>query len=213
MIGIIDYGMSNLGSVINACRHLNVPAGLVTQPGEVDRCRALIFPGQGAFGDCMKHLREHGFVEPLQQWIRADRPFLGICLGLQTLFESSEEAPGVAGLSVLPGVVRKFSLPPSFKVPQIGWNQVQQKRPDCPLFRELPDRSFVYFVHSYYVDSREPGVVAGETDYGILYTSVVWRGNVMAVQFHPEKSQSVGLRMLANFSAWALDEARSEARP
>lgn len=205
MIGIIDYGMSNLGSVINACRHLALPAKLVATPAELESCRAVIFPGQGAFGDCMKHLQAHGFVEPLQAWIRADRPFLGICLGLQTLFEGSEEAPAVPGLALLPGTVRKFQPSADLKIPQIGWNQVQQRRPDCPLFRGLPDRSHVYFVHSYYVDCRDPEVVAGQTEYGILYTSVVWRGNLMAVQFHPEKSQAVGLRILENFGAWAAE--------
>jgi imidazole glycerol phosphate synthase glutamine amidotransferase subunit len=207
MIGIIDYGMSNLGSVMNACRHLALPAELISKPAQMDACRALIFPGQGAFGDCVKHLQAHGFVEPLKNWIRADRPFLGICLGLQTLFEGSEEAPGVAGLALLPGTVRKFALPPEFKIPQIGWNQVRQRKPDCPLFRGLPDGSHAYFVHSYYVESRDPAVVAGETDYGILYASVVWRGGLMAVQFHPEKSQSAGLRILGNFGSWVMERA------
>lgn len=201
MIGIIDYGMSNLGSVMNACRYLELSAQIVERPDQMDACDGLIFPGQGAFGDCMKHLDANGFVAPLKEWIRADRPFFGICLGLQTLYEGSEEAPGVKGLGVLPGVMRKFRLPPEFKVPQIGWNRVDQTQPACPLFRDVPDGSHVYFVHSYYAEDTSKEV-AGTTEYGVNYASVVWMSNAMAVQFHPEKSQSVGLRMLKNFGAW-----------
>jgi imidazole glycerol phosphate synthase glutamine amidotransferase subunit len=202
MIGIIDYGMGNLGSVVNACRFLRLPAQIIEKPAQMDSCDSLIFPGQGAFGDCMKHLESHGFVEPLKEWIRADRPYLGICLGLQALYEGSEEAPGVTGLGLLTGVVRRFQLPAELKVPQIGWNQVSQRRPDCPLFRDVPDESHVYFVHSYYAETGSDAV-AGETEYGMRYASVVWMGKAVAVQFHPEKSQQVGLRMLSNFAGWA----------
>ncbi|MBN1268733.1 MAG: imidazole glycerol phosphate synthase subunit HisH [Kiritimatiellae bacterium] len=200
MTGIVDYGMGNLGSVSNACRHLGIESRIVTQPREMDACAAVILPGVGAFGDCMAHLSEHGFISPLRAWIGEGRPFLGICLGLQVLFESSEEAPGVAGLGALKGAVRKFPGGPGFKVPQIGWNTVRQLRPECPLFRGVPDGAHFYLVHSYYVAPEDPGIVAGMTDYGVEYTSAVWNESLFAVQFHPEKSHNAGLRMLRNFA-------------
>lgn len=208
MIGIIDYGMGNLGSVTNACQFLGLPARILAQPGEAAECTALILPGVGAFGDCMKHLREHGWVEPVCAWIRADRPFLGICLGLQVLFEGSEESPGVPGLGVLPGLIRRFPDRPGLKVPQIGWNGVRQVRPDLPLFRGISDGAFFYFVHSFRADA-EGRAVAGCTDFGGDYGSVVWQGRMAAVQFHPEKSQRAGLQLLRNYAAWSgVQEAR-----
>jgi imidazole glycerol phosphate synthase glutamine amidotransferase subunit len=206
MIGIIDYGMGNLGSVSNACAYLEMPARIIEQPKQFSGCEAIILPGVGAFGDCMAHLSEHGFVEPIRDWIGSGRPFLGICLGLQTLYEGSEESPDVAGLGILRGTVKKFRLAPELKVPQIGWNSVKQRIPDCPLYTGVPDEAFFYFVHSYYVEGADAGIVAGETTYGIPYVSAVWRDNVMAVQFHPEKSQKAGLRMLQNFGDWACDK-------
>jgi len=200
-IGIIDYGMGNLGSVANACRFLQLPASIITSPDELASCDALILPGVGAFGDCMKHLSDHGFVSPIKQWIAADRPFLGICLGLQVLFESGEESPGVPGLGVLPGSVKKFRLSADFKVPQIGWNRVTQTQPGNPLFDRIADATHFYFVHSYYVDCSAPDVISASTDYGIVYTSAISRGRLSAVQFHPEKSQQAGLAMLRNFAA------------
>lgn len=209
MIGIIDYEMGNLGSVTNACRFLNLPARVLTRPDEMPACRALILPGVGAFGDCMRNLRQHGFVEPVKEWIQAGRPLLGICVGLQVLFEGSEEAPGVPGLGILPGPIRRFVEQPGLKVPQIGWNGVAQRRPDCPLFADIPDGAFFYFVHSYRADAG--GVdVAGVTDFGGEYGSVVWRGALAAVQFHPEKSQEVGLRMVEGFVKM-VDAARRAA--
>ena len=205
MIGIVDYGMGNLGSVSNACAFLGLPARIVASPGELDDCQALVLPGVGAFGDCMQHLAEHGFVEKVRAWIAAGRPYLGICLGLQVLFESSEENPGVPGLGVVPGRVRKFKLPPELKVPQIGWNAVRQQQPDCPLFAGVADGAYFYFVHSFYAEPADPAAAAGLTEYGVTYTSALWRGNVAAVQFHPEKSQAAGLRMLGNFGRWALN--------
>lgn len=200
MIGIIDYGMGNLGSVTNAFGFLGVPARLVAKPAELAACEALVLPGVGAFGDCLRHLQQHGFVEPVKTWIHEDRPFLGLCLGLQALFEGSDEAPGVPGLGILPGWVRRFPAHFSLKIPQIGWNRVMQKQQDCPLFAGVPDGGFFYFVHSYYVDPARKDVVAGETEYGLRYASAVRRGRLMAVQFHPEKSQALGLLMLRNFA-------------
>lgn len=200
-IGIIDYGMGNLGSVLNACKFLGLDAEIVTGPGRLDACRAVILPGVGAFGDCMAHLEGHGFIEPVRKWIASGKPFLGICLGLQALFETSEESPGVAGLGIFKGSVRRFQLPRELKVPQIGWNAVKQKRPESPMFAGVENGAYFYFVHSFYVASEDPGLVAGETGYGLDYCSAVWRDNVFAVQFHPEKSQSAGLQMLKNFGA------------
>jgi glutamine amidotransferase len=200
-IGIIDYGMGNLGSVSNACRFLGLDAEIITAPGQMDVCRAVILPGVGAFGDCMAHLTEHGFVEPIRRWIADGRPFMGICLGLQALFQSSEETPGVEGLGVFKGSVKKFQLDRELKVPQIGWNAVQQKRPDCPAFAGIEDSTYFYFVHSFYVAPEDDAIVAGETDYGIRYCSAVWKDNVFAAQFHPEKSQAAGLQMLRNFAS------------
>jgi imidazole glycerol-phosphate synthase subunit HisH len=203
MIGIIDYGMGNLGSVSNACAFLGLEARILTRPDEMPACRAVILPGVGAFGDCMAHLQQHGFVEAVKTWIGDGRPFLGICLGLQTLYEAGEESPGVKGLGILPGEVRRFRLPAEYKVPQIGWNSVRQTRPDCPLFKDVPDESFFYFVHSYYAGVSGGATDAGVTAYGIEYASAIWKDNVIAVQFHPEKSQKVGLQMLKNFAEWA----------
>ena len=202
MIGIIDYGMGNLGSVSNACSFLGLDAKIIAAPREMDACGAIILPGVGAFGDCMSHLGEHGFVEVVRKWIADGKPFLGICLGLQLLFEGSEESPGVPGLGILRGQVKKFNLSRDWKVPQIGWNRVRQAAPACPLFKDVPDESFFYFVHSYYAEPADKAVSAGITDYGVDYTSAVWRDNMMAVQFHPEKSQKHGLQMLKNFGEW-----------
>lgn len=203
MIGILDYGMGNLGSVSNACAYLEFDARILSRPEDMASCSAVVLPGVGAFGDCMRHLDEHGFSDPVRDWIAADRPFLGICLGLQVLFEGSEESPEIAGLGVLPGRVERFRIDPSLKVPQIGWNRVRQAQADCPLYPGIPDESHFYFVHSYYVHAADETVVAGETEYGLRYTSGVCRGRMMAVQFHPEKSQKMGLQMLRNFRALA----------
>lgn len=199
-LGIIDYGMGNLGSVTNACRFLELPAQVISQPDEMSDCAGLILPGVGAFGDCMQHLEEHGFVEPVKQWIAADKPFLGICLGLQVLFERGEESPDAKGLGIFPGVVRRFRLPAEYKVPLIGWSRVRQRQPDCPLFNDIPDESYFYFVHSFYADAANEDYAAGVTTYGIDYASALWRGRLMAAQFHPEKSQKLGLQMLRNFA-------------
>ncbi len=213
-IGIIDYGMGNLGSVSNACKFLDLDAEIITAPGQLDSCRAMILPGVGAFGDCMAHLVEHNFADAIRDWIASGKPFLGICLGLQALFQGSEESPGVEGLGIFEGSVKRFdggadalvcrtsqagAPAPQLKVPQIGWNAVNQVQPDCPMFNEIDDKAYFYFVHSFYVAPADASIVAGQTNYGLNYCSAVWKDNVFAAQFHPEKSQAVGLQMLKNF--------------
>lgn len=207
MIGIVDYGMGNLGSVANALAFLGAPARILANPAELADCRALILPGVGAFGDGMANLERAGYVEPLREWIAADRPLLGICLGLQMLCAGSAESPGTAGLGVIAQPIEKFALPPEWKAPQIGWNRVRRApgRDECPLLRGIPDGTYFYFVHSFYLPGAA-GWDAGRTDYGVDYTSLVWRGRAAAVQFHPEKSQQAGLRMLKNFVDWSREQ-------
>jgi len=198
LTGIIDYGAGNLGSVVHALERLGAPARFVRGPEELAGATPftrVLFPGDGHFGTAMAALRATGYDEALRGWIAADRPFLGICIGLQLLFEESEEAPGVAGLGVIPGRVRRF---PGRKVPQIGWNSTTA-RPASRLFRGLPPDSFFYYIHSYYVDPGDPAVVAAEADYYLRYCVAVERGGLAAAQFHPEKSGALGLRLLENF--------------
>ncbi len=203
MIGIIDYGMGNLGSVSNACRFLGLDAKIIVRREEMDSCRAVVLPGVGAFGDCMGHLVEHDFVGAIENWVQAGKPFMGICLGLQALFQSSEESPGVPGLGIFEGSVKRFDLPRELKVPQIGWNRINEVQPDCPMFDGIENGSFFYLVHSFYVCPDDESIIAGKTEYGIDYCSCIWKDNVFATQFHPEKSQAVGLRMLRNFWEWS----------
>jgi len=203
MIGIIDYGMGNLGSVSNALRFLELDAKIITRKQDMDDCRAVILPGVGAFADCMGHLVEYDFVDAIKDWAGAGKPLMGICLGLQALFDSSEESPGTDGLGLFKGTVKRFTPSVEFKVPQIGWNRIHEVQPGCPMFDGIENGSFFYLVHSYYVCPEEAAIVAGTTDYGIDYCSCVWKDNVFATQFHPEKSQAAGLRMLRNFWHWA----------
>ncbi|MCS6771315.1 MAG: imidazole glycerol phosphate synthase subunit HisH [Kiritimatiellae bacterium] len=204
MIGILDYEAGNLGSVTNAFRFLEIPARVVAEPSALRGISAMVLPGVGAFGDCLAKLRARGFEGPVRSWIMEGRPFLGICVGLQALYEGSEESPGVPGLGIFRGVVRRFPERPDLKVPQIGWNSVRQVKPDCPLFAGIPDESYFYFVHSYRAEAGGDEV-AGVADYGGPFAAAVWRDNVLAIQFHPEKSQKVGLALLQNFADWAYE--------
>jgi glutamine amidotransferase len=202
-IVIIDYGMGNLRSVQKAFEQVGCTAVVTADPDVAAQAGKLVLPGVGAFRDCMRNLEEGGFVAPIKAHIAAGKPFLGICLGLQLLFAASEEFGRHAGLGIIPGKVVRFpdgalEAGTLLKVPHMGWNRIAIRRP-APLFRGIADGSFVYFVHSYYVVPEDPAVVATETGYGRTFCSSIWRGNVMATQFHPEKSQAVGLQMLRNF--------------
>ncbi len=198
MIALIDYGMGNLRSVEKALQKVGGEVRVVQKSGELAGADRLVLPGVGAFGDCMRNLAEHGMIDAVQRFIQSGKPFLGICLGYQALFEGSEEAEGVAGLGIFRGKVVRFAKG-ALKVPQIGWNQIRIQRPECPLFKGVADESHVYFVHSYYPEPEDAGIVATRTEYGVSFASMVWRDNVFACQFHPEKSQAVGLRLLENF--------------
>lgn len=198
--GIIDYGGGNLQSVRNAVRVLGHEPVLVKSPADLADVDALVFPGQGAFADCMNALHSQGLAEPLRKWLADDRPFFGICIGYQVLFEGGEENPGVAGLGVLRGQVKRFPAEPGLKVPHMGWNNVQATHPDNPAWAGLGKAPFFYFVHSYYPQPLDTDVIEGTTQYaGLDFAAAVQRGRMIATQFHPEKSQAAGLRLLGNF--------------
>lgn len=198
MMALVDYGMGNLRSVEKALARVGADVRIVSDRKSVLAADAVVLPGVGAFGDCMANLGKLGLTEAIPEFIATKRPFLGICLGFQALFEKSEEAPGVKGMALFPGIVPRFAVN-SLKVPHMGWNQLHIKRRDCPLLQDVVDGSRVYFVHSYYCKPASPSVVCGTTDYGIEFCSMLWADNVYATQFHPEKSQAVGLKMLENF--------------
>lgn len=198
MIALIDYGSGNLRSAAKALARVGGDVRLVTRPADVAGAAAVVLPGVGAFGDCVRNLRAAGLDAALRDFIASGKPFLGICVGLQMLFEGGAENPGVAGLGVLPGTVPRFAAN-GLKVPHMGWNRLSIRQPKCPLLAGIADGSRVYFVHSFYPQPRQTDVVAATTDYGVEFCAVVWAGNVFATQFHPEKSQAVGLKMLENF--------------
>jgi glutamine amidotransferase len=197
---IVDYGMANLRSVQKAFEKVGHPAVISADPNRVAEADKLVLPGVGAFRDAIARLRDAGFVRPIVDHIHADKPFLGICLGLQLLFTTSYEDGEHTGLDVFPGQVVRFPDVAGLKVPHMGWNQLRPRTP-APLLRGLPEGSAVYFVHSYYVVPEDESLVAAETDYPTPFASVIWRDNVFATQFHPEKSQRVGLGMLQRFAA------------
>ncbi len=197
-IAIIDYGVGNLRSVEKAFAATGQDAVISNDMQVLRQAGSLVLPGVGAFAACMKALCARGFDELVHERVAQGTPLLGVCVGMQMLFEFSEEFGQTAGLGLLRGRVRRF--PSDQVVPQVGWNQVRQRRLH-PLLAEIPDQTFFYFVHSYFCEAADAGVVIGETDYGAHYASVVARENIAGVQFHPEKSQAAGLRLLANFAA------------
>jgi imidazole glycerol-phosphate synthase subunit HisH len=200
MIALLDYGAGNLRSVYKAFKYLGADVRVVTAPSGMADARAVVLPGVGAFDDCIQALHRQELLEASRDWIQRGNLFLGICVGYQALFERSTEFNScAAGLGVLKGSVIRFPDEAGLKVPQIGWNQIRLARPECPLYEGITDGSYVYFVHSFHPVPVEEGVVATTTEYGRCFASSVWRGNMYATQFHPEKSQAVGLKLLGNF--------------
>jgi imidazole glycerol-phosphate synthase subunit HisH len=198
MIAIIDYDMGNLRSVAKAFEKIGASAAPTRDPVAISSASHIVLPGVGAFKDCMRNLEEYGLIEPLLKGISSGKPFLGICLGLQLLFDESMEFGPHKGLGVIKGKVVRFPEK-GLKVPHMGWNGARRKK-DSPLFKGIEDDSYLYFVHSYYAVPEDPSVTLTSTEYGVEFTSSVEKDNVMACQFHPEKSQRVGLRILKNFS-------------
>jgi glutamine amidotransferase len=210
MIVVIDYGMGNLRSVEKALELVGAKTKVTSNPADLARCDKLVFPGVGAFGDAMRELKKRHLVDPIKDAIKDGKLFLGLCLGMQLLFDSSDEAPGVKGLSVLKGGVKRFKFAKSgLKVPHMGWNSIQgtgfrvqgtgQRGQGAEILRGVSAGSYVYFVHSYYVKPKDGDVVLTTTDYGIDFVSGVCKDNIYGFQFHPEKSQDVGIKILENF--------------
>ena len=198
MVAIIDYDAGNIRSVEKAVRYLGKEVTVTSEPEEILAADRVILPGVGAFGDAMKRLHAMGLVEVIRQAADRGTPFLGICLGLQLLFEKSEESPGVPGLGLLRGEILRLPELPGLKVPHIGWNSLKYPNPGR-LFRGIPEDSYVYFVHSYYLRAQDEGIVTATTEYGTLVHASVESGNLFACQFHPEKSSETGLTILENF--------------
>ncbi len=206
MIAVIDYGMGNLRSVQKALEHVGAKVIVTNDPKLIISADSVVLPGVGAFKDCMANLTQLKLVDPIRKFIDGGKPFLGICLGLQVLFEESEEYGPVAGLGILPGKVLKFTSAssetkggPPIKIPHIGWNNIEVKK-KVPLFDKLGTESYFYFVHSYYVVPEDQSMVATVTNYGVEFVSGIQYRNIYAFQFHPEKSQTVGLSLLERFS-------------
>jgi imidazole glycerol-phosphate synthase subunit HisH len=197
-IVVVDYDAGNLRSVQRALEAVGQRPLVTSHPRDVERAEALVLPGVGSAQDCMRKLAARGLIRPLREYAASGRPFLGVCVGLQLLFDGSEEGGGVECLGVLPGMVKRFPGGPDVKVPQIGWNSVSFRR-DHPLLDAIPDGSYFYFVHSYYADPAERDITIGSADYGVEFAAIVARDNVLATQFHPEKSADRGLRIYANF--------------
>lgn len=197
MIAIIDYGMGNLRSVEKAFEKIGAKALVTRDIVKIDEAQAIVLPGVGAFKDCMDNLEKFDLIPVLKGSIRSGKPFLGICLGLQLLFSYSEEGLGREGLDLLKGRVKRFQS--DLKIPQMGWNQISIKK-ESPLLKGVKDDAYLYFVHSYYVEPEEKDVILTQTFYGVNFVSSIEKGNIFATQFHPEKSQDIGLKILENFS-------------
>ncbi len=202
---VLDYGAGNLRSVARAVEHVGFQPEVTADPRALDTAAAVVMPGVGAAADTMRHLQEHGFVEPLREYILAGRPFLGVCMGLEVLLSVSEEGGEHPCLGIVPGRVRRLdgtaddpSVGGELKVPHMGWNSVKQLRPH-PVFAGIPEGSYFYFVHSYYADPEDQSLVLGRTEYGVTFASVIARNGLVATQFHPEKSGRVGLQLYRNF--------------
>lgn len=200
MIAIVDYGMGNLRSVAKAFERFGYPCCITSAPEVVESASGVILPGVGAFGEAVHNLSRVGLTSQIKAAATDGRPFLGICLGYQMLFDESEEAPGVAGLGIFPGKVRRFTA--GLKVPHMGWNSVKFLRP-APVLQDQSDPAWLYFVHSYYVEPEDSSLIIGSCEYGISFAAAIARGNLFACQFHPEKSQSAGLSIIRHFGEQA----------
>jgi len=198
-IGVIDYGGGNLRNVLNVLSYLGYEGTMIFGPDDLGGVDRMIFPGVGSFGDCVAQLESRKLREPIVDWLRADRPFFGICLGYQVLFESSEESPQTKGLGVFPGEVAKFPTNQGLKVPHMGWNEVAPVDRGHFIWNRLPDPLYLYFVHSYYPKPEDETIISSHTSYGDVFASSVSRGNIFACQFHPERSQTAGLQLVKNF--------------
>lgn len=204
VIALIDYGSGNLRNVHRALTEVGADVQVVDRPDPICEAAAVVLPGVGAFDDCLNALRARELLQGTREAIAQGKPFLGICVGYQALFDKSEEfASRAAGLGIFSGRVVRFREEPGLKIPQIGWNQIRLVRSDCPLYRGVADGSYVYFVHSFYPRPEDPSIAATCTTYGQEFASSIWRDNVFATQFHPEKSQKVGLAILRNFVEFA----------
>jgi glutamine amidotransferase len=210
MITIVDYQMGNLRSVQKAIERVGGQAQISSDPHEIAQAEKLVLPGVGAFGDAMTEIRRRDLASPIRDFVASGRPFLGICLGLQLLFERGFEHGEHEGLGILAGDVVRFELPPSFKVPHMGWNTVS-KQQDAPILAHTADGSHFYFVHSYYVRPADASIVALSCNYGIDFCAMVWKDNLYATQFHPEKSQANGLNLLRGFQGLATVQAASSS--
>jgi imidazole glycerol-phosphate synthase subunit HisH len=200
VIALLDYGSGNLRSVHKSLLKVGADVRIVQRPDEIGDASAMVLPGVGAFDDCINALRKQELLEAARDFIRIGKPFLGICVGYQALFERSEEFNScAAGLGVFQGSVVRFTEKPGLKIPQIGWNQLDIVQANCPLYRGIASGSYVYFVHSFFPQPVDSDIIATRTDYGGTFASSIWRDNVFATQFHPEKSQKVGLQLLKNF--------------
>ncbi len=206
MIAILDYGMGNLKSVEKALQKVGAQTLVTSEPEKVLVAEGLVLPGVGAFKDCMKNLKEYGLINPLYQFIQSGRPFLGICLGLQLLFSESTEFGLYKGLDIIRGKVVRFPQDSTLKVPHMGWNTVKIEK-EVPFLQDIEDESYFYFVHSYYVIPEDKSIVASTTHYGIEFVSSICHNNIFACQFHPEKSQRLGLGILRRFKEFCQENA------
>lgn len=199
-VALIDYGAGNLRSVANALRELGVDPVIAASPDQLAGATHLVLPGVGSFGDCMAQLQSRDLLGAIRDWVSAGKPYLGICLGYQILFDSSEETPGVAGLGIVPGTVRRFREAPGLKIPHMGWNSAVPRRPESGNWAGLGAEPYFYYVHSYFPVPDDDSVIAAETTYGLdTFAAAIELPNLLACQFHPEKSQDAGIRLIRNF--------------
>ncbi|MBC6436064.1 imidazole glycerol phosphate synthase subunit HisH [Nostoc sp. HG1] len=205
VIAVVDYDMGNLHSACKGLENAGATTKITDSPREIEQADAIVLPGVGAFDPAVQHLRSRHLEEPIKQAIASGKPFLGICLGLQILFDTSEEGTE-PGLGIIPGTVKRFRHEPGITIPHMGWNQLELRQPDCALWHQLPADPWMYFVHSYYVEPSDPQIRAATITHGSqTVTAAVAYDNLMAVQFHPEKSSTGGLKILSNFVQLVLD--------